>query len=210
MKRPLSLALLFVAVVPSFFLLLVVHVVGDYGLFVFINREIINSVLDVACAYASPVFFFVFYFFTLVKLFVSKRSMSMAGEAISLVTGPLSYGVGSFMKLLFERPRPFEVLIGVRVIGPWDTSSFSFPSTTTMLVFGFSLPILLLFEKRWYGAILSLLSYFIGFSVVYTGFHFPADVAAGTLFSVGIALCTSRMNGLIVKFLGKLRTHSFS
>ena len=187
-----------VAFVPLFFLLLADLAVGDYELFTFINHEIVNPFLDFICAYASPVIFAVFYILTLASLHFSKDSASKASGLVSLINGPLCYGIGSVIKDLVGRPRPFEVeaLSTVRVIGLWHTSSFSFPSTTTMLVFGFSLPILL--EKRRGGVPLVAISYLIGFSVIYTGFHFPLDVAAGTLFSLAITLCTNKMKNPLV------------
>lgn len=185
-------------------------IIGDHELFKLINQRIANSILDVACIYASPVLFSIFYLFALVRLYVSHRTTVISSGAISLITGPLCYLIGSVVKLLVKRPRPFTVLQGVRVIGPWETGSFSFPSTTTMLAFGFTIPILLLFKNRVHGIALSVLSYFIGFSVIYAGFHFPADVAAGILISLAIALCTTRLQKPIVSVLETRRTDSTS
>jgi len=198
LKKQLSYV---VILLPSVFLVFAALTVGDYELFRLINLGISNSVLDVACVYAFPVLFSVFYFLALTRLYISHENTSIATGLVSLMTGLLSYSVGSLMKLLSRRPRPFDVLLGVRVIGLWKTGSFSFPSTTTMLVFGVTLPILFLFEKRHYGIFLSILSYFIGFSVIYTGFHFPGDVAAGIIISFCIAACTSRMKRPITNFL---------
>jgi undecaprenyl-diphosphatase len=202
LKKQLSYV---VILVPSVFLIFAALTVGDYELFELINLKNSNSVLDVACVYASPVLFFIFYFLTLATLYISHEKTSIATGLISFMTGLLSYSVGSLMKLLIKSPRPFDILVDVRVIGSWETGSFSFPSTTTMLVFGFALPILFLFEKRHYGIILSILSYFIGFSVIYAGFHFPTDVAAGIVISFCIAACASRMKGLVTNFLERKR-----
>ena len=192
---------IFVFLVPFAFLVSIDLIIGDYELFTLVNSGFSNLVLDVACVYVSPILFFMFYLITLVTLYVSHRSSHLACGVISLATGLVSYGIGSLMKLLVQRPRPFNVLQHVRVIGPWETGSFSFPSTTTMLAFGLALPILFLFEKRHFGVLLLVLSYFMGFSVIYAGFHFPADVAAGILSSLGIAACTSKLRGTLVGFL---------
>lgn len=197
---------IFVFLVPFVFLVSIDLIMGDYELFTLINLGINNFVLDVVCVYVSPVLFFTFYLFTLVTLYVTHRSSHLACGVISLATGLVSYGIGSLIKLLVQRPRPFNVLHSVRVIGPWETGSFSFPSTTTMLAFGFALPILFLYEKRHFGTVLSILSFFIGFSVIYAGFHFPSDVAAGIIFSFCIASCTSKMKGTITNFLGRKQT----
>ena len=208
-KHPTS-ASLFVILIPSIAIVLADLIIGDYELFKLINQRIANSILDVACIYASPVLFSTFYLLTLVRLYVSHRTTAISSGAISFITSPLCYLIGSVVKSLVKRPRPFTVLQGVRVIGPWETGSFSFPSTTTMLAFGFTIPILLLFKNRGYGIVLSVLSYFIGFSVIYSGFHFPADVAAGILISLAVALCTTRLQKPIVSFLETRRTDSTS
>jgi len=210
LKKHPSIASLFIILIPSIAIVLADLIIGDYELFKFINQRIVNSVLDVACIYASPVLFSSFYLLTLVRLYISHRTIAISSSAISFITGPLCYLIGSIVKLLVKRPRPFFVLQGVRVIGPWETGSFSFPSTTTMLAFGFAIPILLVFENRVHGIVLSALSYFIGFSVIYAGFHFPADVAAGILISLAITLCTTRLQKPIVSFLETRRTDSAS
>jgi len=72
-----------------------------------------------------------------------------------------------------------------------------------MLAFGFSLSILILCEKRLYGVVLTVLAYFIGFSVIYAGFHFPADVAAGILLSLVVVVFTCAGYGRLVRFFGR-------
>lgn len=203
------IATLLMIVIPSAFLLLVDTIVGDIELFIFVNQGIINPILDIVCVYTSPLLFVGFYSLILTKLYLSHKNSCIRTGIVSLATGPLSYGLGSLIKLLVRRPRPFDALPSVRVIGPLETSSFSFPSTTTMLVFGFAIPILMSFEKRHYGGILLVLSYFIGFSVVYTGFHFPFDVVAGILLSLSLAICTNKANALIARFFEKVWVGAF-
>jgi len=201
--RERLLLVVLLGVAPSVLLLLFGIAVGDYEFFVFINQGLVNYVLDFVCVYASPVCFFIVYSFTLIRLFLSKTNTLMISGVSSLGTGPVAYVIGSLLKQLVKKPRPFESLSGVRVIGPWDTSSFSFPSTTTMLAFGFSLSILILGERRVYGVVLTVLAYFIGFSVIYAGFHFPADVAAGILLSLVVVVFTCAGYSLLVRFFDR-------
>jgi membrane-associated phospholipid phosphatase len=192
-----------IIIVPSVFLALLDVITGDTELFLLTNHRIANPFLDVACAYGSPVFFSMFYILILARLCLSRKTDHIATAIISIVTGALSYALGSLMKLLFMRPRPFDTLQTVRVIGPWETGGFSFPSTTTMLAFGFAIPILMLYEGRRYGIILSFFSFFIGFSVVYAGFHFPADIVAGILFSLSVAVGTIEISNSANEFFQK-------
>jgi membrane-associated phospholipid phosphatase len=114
--------------------------------------------------------------------------VSKATAVLSVVNGMVSYGLGTLAKQYIMNPRP-EATVAARTIGFWNASTFSLPSTLTMLAFGLTLPILL--EKNRVGIILVALSYFIGFSVIYTGFHFPIDVVAGVAFSAAITFCTN-------------------
>lgn len=201
LRKQSYVILSYVFLTPLVLILLVDLIIGDYELFILINQRMVNAFLDFACVYLSPIFFFTFYLLTLAVLYIEREGSSIAGGITSLLTGPLSYGIGSVIKFLVGRPRPFNVLPDVRVIGLFHASSFSFPSTTTMLVFGFTLPIL--FENYRYGIILVAMSYFIGFSVVYTGYHFLGDVVAGILLSLAITYFTNKMKKPIENFLKK-------
>jgi len=70
-----------------------------------------------------------------------------------------------------------------------------------MLVFGLSLPIF--FEKYRLGLTLIINAFFIGFSAIYTGFHYPSDVIAGALLSTAITLFTYRAKPQISRLLVK-------
>lgn len=202
LRERLLLVVLLCVALPIILLLFSITV-GDYEFFVFINQGLTNSILDFVCVYASPVCFFIVYAFTLIRLLLSRINSLMISGVLSLGTGPVAYVIGSLLKQLVKRSRPYEILSGVRVIGPWDTTSFSFPSTTTMLVFGFSLSILILCKRQIYGVVLTVLAFFIGFSVVYAGFHFPADVAAGILLSLVIVVFTYAGYRLLARFLSR-------
>ncbi len=191
--KNLGSILTILVVVPSIFMILAAFAIGDCRLFIFMNQTISNPLLDILCAYGSPVVFVAFYLLSMTKLCFFRGNMTLVGGGISGVTGLVAYGAGSLVKTLVGRPRPYVVVPSARVIGPWSASSFSFPSTTTMLVFGLTIPLLLFPQKRSYGIILLVLSYFVGFSVIYTGFHFPTDVAAGALLSLGLGVSMSEV-----------------
>jgi membrane-associated phospholipid phosphatase len=174
--------------VPLGVMVLADLVIGDSQLFLLINHDAADPVLDFACIYVSPVLFSVFYVTTFVALYLFGDSMSATTGILSVVNGVLSYVLGTIAKQFIMNPRP-EDTVGARTIGFWNASTFSLPSTLTMLAFGLALPILL--EKHRAGIILVALSYFIGFSVIYTGFHFPIDVIAGVAFSAAVTFCTN-------------------
>ncbi len=209
MKNTTTFILMSAAFIPLVFLLVAVAAVGDYALFAIMNTQIVNPVLDFACTYVSPFLFAGFYVPTLVATLLSSDHKMKAAGIVSIVNGILSYGVGSLIKEIVMRPRPelsaARLIEEARIIGLWHTSTFSFPSTTAMLAFGLSFPILL--KKPRLGAVLVALSYFMGFSVIYTGFHFPLDVAGGILFSLAITLVTERLENRVTSFLQRRRSN---
>ncbi|MCP8310995.1 MAG: phosphatase PAP2 family protein [Candidatus Methylarchaceae archaeon HK01M] len=191
------------AVIALFALLLVDIIIGDYEFFIIINQGITNQILDFACVYLFILLFSASFILSLIIMFTSHKSSSKASGLLSIISGFLAYGVGSLLKILFGRPRPFEVL-PARVIGLIHTTSFSFPSTTTMLVFGLAFPIL--FHKPRFGTSLVALSFLVGFSVVYTGFHFIGDVIAGAFFSLIITLFMDNLKPSIMRFLDRFES----
>ncbi|MCD6538467.1 phosphatase PAP2 family protein [Candidatus Bathyarchaeota archaeon] len=163
---------------------------GDLRLFTLINHGMANPILDVLCGYFSAFLFISTAIISLIIQFFSNnekenRLNSLATGLLAIISAFAAYYIGSLLKLTFRRPRPSEVL-DVRIVGLLHTSTFSFPSTTTMFVFGFALPIL--YERPRAGLILTFEALFVGFSVMYAGFHYPSDVAAGILLSTGLTV----------------------
>lgn len=177
-------------------LLLAGLIIGDSTFFLFINREIANPTLDFVCLYILLPLFSLLFIIPLAMVFLPRLKIDCRTNGlISLLSGFLSYGIGSLIKCLVMRPRPFDVL-PARVLGFWHTVTSSFPSTTTMLAFGIALPVLM--EKPKYGSVLVALSFLVGFFVTYSGFHFPGDVIAGAFLSIATALCVNKMKPRIV------------
>lgn len=163
---------------------------GDREIFLFINRGFASPILDsIFLKILLPVFFLLPLVPFFMLFFKKYRKLGFG----SLISGPLFYIIGNILKFLFSQPRPYE-LLDARIVGPWHTSTLSFPSTTTMLAFGFALPIFL--KNKKIGFPLLLLAFLVGLSVIYSGFHFPKDVIAGAFFSLLLAL-------LIDKFILK-------
>lgn len=166
-----------------FFLTIFDFIFGDRKLFLLINGDLANPVLDfIVLKILIPVFFLLPGAPFLMLFFNKYRKLGF----VSLVSGPLFYVLGSkILKVIFAHPRPSEI-INARIVGPWHASPFSFPSTTTMLAFGFALPIFL--RNRKLGIPLLILASLVGLSVIYTGWHFPGDVLAGIFFATIFAL----------------------
>ncbi len=176
-------------------LLLSVFLIGNNELFLFINQKLASPTLDfLVLKILMPIFFLL----GLIPLFMLFSKNYRALALFSLFSGPFCYITGRFIKLIFKAPRPFTIL-SARIIGPWHASELSFPSTTTMLAFGFALPFLVEKELKWSSFLLSL-AFLVGFSVIYTGFHFPGDVLAGIFFSILIVFLLNKIKNLCLKW----------
>lgn len=160
-------------------------------IFLFINQGIANPILDFIVLKVLIPLFLLLGIVPFLMLFLKKyRSLG----AFSLISGSLCYGIGHLLKFLFSFPRPFDVL-PARIIGPWHVGEFSFPSSTTMLAFGLALPFL--FEKSKFRYPFLILAFLVGFTVIYTGFHFPRDVLAGIFFSILIISALRKLYEII-------------
>jgi undecaprenyl-diphosphatase len=187
-EKPL---LIFLSIV--FILFLIDSIFGDSKLFLLINRKISNPILDFIYLKILTPLFSLLLILPLISLF-KKEERNLA--LTSLISGFLSYLLGHLLKNLIARPRPFEIL-SVNILGPWHTSTFSFPSTTAALAFGLALPFFL--KRHKFGPHLLTLSFLVGFSVIYTGFHFPLDVIAGAILAFLISVSIDKTINKVLK-----------
>ena len=162
-------------------------------IFLFINQEMANSTLDfIVLKILIPLFLLLGIIPFLMLFFKKYRNLGV----FSLISGALCYEIGHLLKILFSFPRPYDVLPALaRTIGPWHISEFSFPSSTTMLAFGLALPFLL--EKSKFRYPFLILAFLVGFTVIYTGFHFPQDVIAGIFFAILIVFLLKKIYEVI-------------
>ncbi|MCK5044639.1 phosphatase PAP2 family protein [Candidatus Parcubacteria bacterium] len=180
-----------------FFILLAIFslavIFKNNELFVFINQTIASSTLDFVFSYVLiPLFLLLGIVPFFMLFFKGYRQLSV----FCLISGFLCSQIGSLSKLLFSLPRPDEFL-DVRLVGDWQVSAFTFPSTTVMLAFGLALPILL--EKPKLSPPFLIIASLVGFAVIYSGYHFPYDVAAGMLFALFLVLLFKQIKNWAVK-----------
>jgi undecaprenyl-diphosphatase len=165
----------------------------DSAIFLFINQRLAHPVLDfLVLKILIPLFFLL----GIVPFFMTFLKKYRQLGVFSLLSGLISYILGDLLKYFFQQPRPFDIL-GARTIGPWHAGSFSFPSSTTMLAFGLALPFLL--ERSRFRYFFLILAILVGFSVIYTGFHFPKDVIGGISFSILIVFLLNKIKNYISK-----------
>ncbi|HEX7066399.1 MAG TPA: phosphatase PAP2 family protein [Bacillales bacterium] len=111
-------------------------------------------------------------------LFIKDRKAAFAG-VFGIVLGLV---IDVLIRLFYTRPHPFSVLDNMNLLADREVSA-SFPSDTAMMAFAAALAIWMA-SKKW-GGFAFLVAGFVALSRVYVGFHFPADILAGTV--IGLA-----------------------
>ncbi len=139
-----------------------------------------------------------FFFLVLPLIYWSIDSALGLRVGLVLVTSNMFNYMG---KLLFAGPRPYWVSSHVRAL--WSETTFGIPSghaQHAMSVWG----IIAAYRKQtwvWVAAI--FLIFFIGFSRLYLGAHFPHDVLLGWLLGGAIVWAFTRFWDPITAWLGK-------
>jgi undecaprenyl-diphosphatase len=120
--------------------------------------------------------------FLLLLVFGKTRGRWAALLVIPLIA--LSDQISSnLLKDLFDRARPCITLPDVRLVGTGCSDRGSMPSSHAANMAAAALHFALFYRRLWLP--LGLMAFAVGYSRVYVGVHYPADVLVG--FAVGIA-----------------------
>lgn len=106
-----------------------------------------------------------------------RESRKLWENSLAVLVGTLFGGlIVDLLKMIIARPRPYEVLSDVYLVG--EASGASFPSGhSTFYAFFVSYLLIRVIKRR--QMIWVTLAFLGGFVRVYQGFHYPSDVVGG-------------------------------
>ena len=178
---------------------------ADKALFLWINALVGNApAVDAAMAWvASDYLVPVSMGLTLVALwFIGKDAPQRMRYQIGMFTALTAMALSSLVVLisnaLFFRPRPFDGLEGISLLFYQPTDS-SFPSNSAAAAFAIAAAVWCV--NRRIGAVLFLAAAVYGFSRVYVGVHYPADILGGAAIALVVTALTLRLRDLLMPVL---------
>ncbi|MBZ0267529.1 phosphatase PAP2 family protein [bacterium] len=150
----------------------------DTRLFVLLNQKWTSPFLDVVMPFVTDFDHWRLPLILLLLLALARgKTEARVGILFAILAVALADQICSTgVKPLFERPRPFRELEGVRqLVGAHD---WSFPSSHAANTFAAGVFLALRFARfRW----ILVLPVLVAYSRVYVGVHYPLDVLAGAL-----------------------------
>jgi undecaprenyl-diphosphatase len=146
-----------------------------------------NHIFDSAMIFAAVYIIYILCFYLVYLWFIRseyRQEALFAGYAALL-----GLGINFIISLFYFHPRPFMIPTGVLLIEHVPRTSF--PSDHATIMFSISLMFLAFKDLRRSGSILFILSFISGLARIYSGLHFPTDIAGSlhvALFSIFIVL----------------------
>ena len=128
----------------------------------------------------------------------TERMRYQIGMFTALTAMALSSLVVFICNAIFFRPRPFDGLEGVSLLFYQPTDS-SFPSNSAAAAFAIAAAVWCV--NRRIGTVLFVAAAVYGFSRVYVGVHYPADILGGAVIALVITVLTLRLRDLMMPVL---------
>ena len=143
----------------------------DTLIFFFINRDFQNRLFDVIMPFITNNVFLLTIPF-IAWLCYKDRKKACLALILGLASFALADWISHFLKHVFERPRPCNILEGVHLLAGCSRS-YSMPSSHAANSFAFVAPFVILYKNNIRYAFL-LIAFVVSFSRIYIGVHYPS------------------------------------
>jgi undecaprenyl-diphosphatase len=169
----------------------------DSSLFVLINQSFSIPILDLFMSIVTHGGSTVFWLVVAFLLWFYDRRREAVLLAVSIILGGALF---LFLKFFIDRPRPYQVIAGSRVLTVEGGSSF--PSGHSKNVFSAAVILGKSRAGRW-RVLLYAFAVVVSLSRIYVGLHYPFDTLVGALAGYVIAKITLRYERQIVSLTGR-------
>src|SRR4030043_1372796 len=157
----------------------------DTLIFFFINRDSQNRLFDVIMPFITNNVFLLTIPF-IAWLCYKDRKKACLALILGLASFALADWISHFLKHVFERPRPCNILEGVHLLAGCSRS-YSMPSSHAANSFAFVAPFVILYKNN-IRYVFLLIAFLVSVSRIYIGVHYPSDIIVGALCGAGVAL----------------------
>jgi membrane-associated phospholipid phosphatase len=157
---------------------------ADIALFKFLNITLYSETLAFLMRFTANDLFLIFLLaagFLAFFIYFGKPEKTCTAFALwSIIIA--NFISGAVLKNVFKRPRPYLMVPGARLMVVMHRNGYAFPSTHTAMTAAFAA--VLWDDYPDLRPYLSAIVVLVGFFCVYTGGHYPSDVAAGLVLGI--------------------------
>ena len=159
----------------------------DQQVFLFINSQNSEFWDHVMYAISTKLIWVPLYIAILIALGRKYKKKILVILLFIILAVALSDQISVFLKNSFQRLRPCHVeeLQGtVHLVNGYCGGKYGFVSSHAANSFNIALLSLLLMKRRWFSVSMVIWAAVVGYSRIYLGAHYPADVICGSLLGV--------------------------
>ncbi len=137
-----------------------------------------DSFLTCATVNATYISFGLLFLLVLIY-FYNKKQIYLYAALNAIIVNGITFLITSTLKILIQRPRPYEVNKLIDISPHINGGGFSFPSGHTTEVFAIFFSIAFLLKNKFFTGLFLLWALLIAYSRMAFGVHYPIDILGG-------------------------------